>query len=97
MDNDAKVASASMMKDLADATIITVESNDTTLDMILSMSLLLPLEEWFKKLFFTNKNLPKHYANNIYDCLWKDRSRGQQWAILYNPKSDKTCIVDLQR
>lgn len=97
LDNDAKVASASMMKDLADASIITVESNDTTLDMILSMSLLLPLEEWFKKLFFTNKNLPKHYANNIYDCLWKDKSRGQQWAVLYNPKSDKTCIVDLQR
>lgn len=97
LDNDAKVAAASMMKDLADASIITVESNDTTLDMILSTSLLLPFEEWFKKLFFTNKSLPKNYASNIYDCLWKDRAKGVQWAVLYNPKSDKTTIVDLQR
>lgn len=97
LDNDAKVAAASMMKDLADASIITVESNDTTLDMILSTSLLLPFEEWFKKLFFTNKSLPKNYASNIFDCLCKDKSKGLQWALLYNPKTDKTCIVDLQR
>lgn len=86
-----------MMKDLADASVISVDLNDSTLDMILSTSLLVPLEEWFKKLFFTNKNLPKNYASNLYDSLWKERSKGTQWAILYNSKSDKTTIVDLQR
>ncbi|QRG39755.1 hypothetical protein FDK38_004209 [Candidozyma auris] len=97
VENDAKVAAASMMKDLADASVISVDLNDSTLDMISSTSLSVPLEEWFKKLFFTNKNLPKNYASNLYDSLWKERSKGTQWAILYNSKSDKTTIVDLQR
>lgn len=97
LENDSKLAGANLMKGLANAPIVTVDLGDHTLDMILSMSLLTPLEEWLKKLFFADHNLPRSYASAIYDALNKEASRGVRWALLHSPKTDKTTIVDLQR
>lgn len=97
LENDSKLASSNMMKQLASAPIITVDLTDSVLDMILTSSVQVPLEEWFKKLFFTNNKLPKSYASNIYDTLNKESAKGTPWAILHSPKTDKTTIVDLQR
>lgn len=97
LENDSKLAGANLMKDLANAPIVTVDLGDSTLDMILTMSLLTPQEEWLKKLFFTDHKLPRSYASAIYDTLNKEASRGVRWALLHSPKTDKTTIVDLQR
>lgn len=97
LETDAQKASASMLKELGEALIVTVELLDATLDMILSTSLEVSLDEWLKKLFFTNKLMPRSYATNIYDTLNKEKARGSKWAVLYNPKTKKSTIVDLQR
>lgn len=97
LENDSKLAGANMMKELATAPILTVDLTDAVLDMILSTSLLVPQEEWLKKLFFANKQLSKSYASNIFDTLNREAARGTRWAILHAPKTDKTAMVDLQR
>lgn len=97
LESDAKTASMGVLKNLADSLIVTVDLVDSTLDMILSTLLHVPLDEWLKKLFFTNKLIPRSYAANIYDTLTKERARGSRWAMLYNPKTENTAIVDLQR
>lgn len=97
LENDSKLASSNMMKQLAKAPIVTVDLSDSVLDMILTTSVQVLFEEWFKKLFFTNNKLPKSYASAIHDTLNKEASKGTPWAILHSPKTDKTTIVDLQR
>lgn len=97
LENDSKLAGANLMKSMANAPIVTIDLGDSTLDMILTMSLLTSQEEWLKKLFFTDHKLPRSYASAIYDALNKEASRGVRWALLHSPKTDKTTIVDLQR
>lgn len=97
LENDSKLASSNMMKELAKAPIITIDLSDAVLDMILTTSVQVSLEEWFKKLFFINNKIPKSYASAIHDTLNKEASKGTPWAILHSPKTDKTTIVDLQR
>ncbi|OVF09428.1 putative serine/threonine-protein kinase [Clavispora lusitaniae] len=97
LENDSKLAGADLMKSLAKAPIVIVDSNDSTLDMISSMSLNTSQEEWHKKLFFTDNKLPRSYAAAIYETLNKEAARGVRWALLHSPKTDKTTIVDLQR
>lgn len=97
LENDSKLAGANLMKSISNAPIIPVDLGDSTLDMILTMSILTPQEEWLKKLFFADHKLPRSYASAIYDALNKEASRGVRWALLHSPKTDKTSIVDLQR
>lgn len=97
LENDSKLAASNLMKDLAKAPIVTVDLSDSVLDMILSTSVQVPLEEWFKKLFFMNNKIPKSYATAIYDTLNKEAGKGTPWAVLHSPKTDKTTIVNLQR
>lgn len=97
LENDSKLASSNLMKELAKAPIVTVDLSDSVLDMILSTSVEIPFEEWFKKLFFMNNKIPKSYASAIHDALNKEASRGTAWAILHSPKTDKTTMVDLQK
>lgn len=97
LENDSKLAAASMMKTLASATIITVDLTDAVLDMILSTSLEVLQEEWLKRAFSTNNKLPKTFAISIHDTLMKEMLRGARWAILHSPRNDKTSIIDLQR
>lgn len=97
LENDLKLAASNLMKELAKAPIVTVDLTDSVLDMILSTSVQVPLEEWFKKLFFMNNKIPKSYATAIYDTLNKEAAKGTPWAVLHSPKTDKTTLVDLQR
>lgn len=97
LENDSKLAAAEMMKNLAGATIVTVDLTDAVLDMILSTSLEVLQEEWLKRLFSTNNKLPRTFGISIHDALMKEKLRGARWAILHSPRSDKTSIIDLQR
>lgn len=97
LENDSKLAAADMMKNLASATIVTVDLTDAVLDMILSTSLEVLQEEWLKRMYSTNNKLPKTFGISIHDTLMKEMLRGARWAILHSPRSDKTSIIDLQR
>lgn len=97
LENDSKLAAADMMKNLAGATIVTVDLTDAVIDMILSTSLEVLQEEWLKRLFSTNNKLPRTFGISIHDTLMKEMLRGARWAILHSPRSDKTSIIDLQR
>lgn len=95
LENDSKLAAASMLKELARAPILTVDLSDAVLDMILSTSLLVQQEEWLKRAFAINKQLPRSFGVNIYEALKKEADRGTRWVVLHAPKTDKTTIVDL--
>ncbi|GEQ72664.1 hypothetical protein JCM33374_g6351 [Metschnikowia sp. JCM 33374] len=97
LENDSKLAAAAMIKELAKAPILTVDSTDAVLDMISSTSLLVQQEEWLKRAFATNKQLPRNFGVNIYETLKKEADRGTRWVVLHSPKTDKTTIVDLQK
>ncbi|KAM9897831.1 hypothetical protein OXX79_006650 [Metschnikowia pulcherrima] len=97
LENDSKLAAADMLKELARAPILTIDSNDAVLDMISSTSLLVQQEEWLKRAFATNKQLPRSFGVNIYETLKREADRGTRWVVLHAPKTDKTTIVDLQK
>ncbi|KAJ8140889.1 hypothetical protein OY671_005928 [Metschnikowia pulcherrima] len=97
LENDSKLAAADMLKELARAPILTIDSNDAVLDMISSTSLLVQQEEWLKRAFATNKQLPRSFGVNIYETLRREADRGTRWVVLHAPKTDKTTIVDLQK
>lgn len=96
LENDSKLASASLIKSLANSPVITLDARDEVLDMVLMSSLSQP-DEWMKKVIFSHSNLPKSFASNIYNTLKKEASKGTKWAILHSSKTDKTSIVDLQK
>lgn len=96
IENDSKLASASLIKNVANSPIITIDARDEVLDMILITSLNQP-DEWIRKVIFSNNNLPKSFATNIYNTLKKEALKGTRWVILHSSKTDKTCIIDLQK
>lgn len=96
VENDAKIALAQMLKQLASSTIVTVDARDEVLDMI-SVTSIHQTEEWVKKIIFVTNNMPKSYILNIHSALMKEFSRGQKWAVVCSPKTQKTAVVDLQR
>lgn len=97
LENDSKLAGASVMKSLATAPVFPVELNDATLDLLSGLSISVPQEEWVKKIFFSSSKAPKNYVVNLQDQLNREAHRGTEWAILHLTKTDKTVIVDLQR
>lgn len=96
IENDSKLASASLIRNLANSPVITIDARDEVLDMILITSLNQP-DEWIRKVIFSNNNLPKSFATNIYNTLKKESLKGTRWVILHSSKTDKTSIVDLQK
>lgn len=97
LENDSKLAGASVMKSLATAPVFPVELNDATLDLLSGLSISVSQEEWVKKIFFSSNKAPKNYVVNLQDQLNREAHRGTEWAILHLTKTDKTVIVDLQR
>lgn len=97
LENDSRLASANLMKDLSTAPIFNVDLTDAVIDMILNTSIKVLQEEWLKRAFSTNNKLPKSFALNIFDALNKEAAKGTRWAVLHAPKTDKTTVVDLQR
>lgn len=96
VENDSRIASAVLIKDLARAPVITVDAREELLDMISVISIHQP-EEWLKKVLFATNNLPKSFALNIHNALMKEYTKGNKWAIMHTSQTDKTCIIDLQR
>ncbi|ODV82087.1 Serine/threonine-protein kinase [Suhomyces tanzawaensis NRRL Y-17324] len=96
LENDSKVASAELMRNLSSCTVLTVDARDEVLDMIAITSISQP-DEWLRKVIFSANNIPKSYAMNIYNTLTKEASKGQKWVVLHSPKTQKTTMVDLQR
>ena len=82
---------------LARAAVISVDLTDAVLDMMLATSLQVLQEEWLKRAFATNNKLARTFAVSVHDALTKEALRGARWALLHSPRTDKTCIVDLQR
>lgn len=97
LENDAQLAAAHVVKDLARAPVVSVDLPSPTLDVIATALLNVPFEEWFKKLFFANSKLARSYANGIHDALRKEAARGTRWAMVHSTKTDYSVVVDLQR
>lgn len=95
-ENDAKIASSSLMKSLANAPIISIDARDEVIKMILITSLE-QKDEFIKKVTLSSSNFPRSYAVNIYNIMCKERSRGTRWVVLYSTKTQSTTIIDLDR
>lgn len=95
-ENDAKIAGATLIKQLALGPVISVDAREEVLEMILMISLK-QQDEWIRKVIFSSSNLPKSFAINIYNTLVKEAARGTKWVILHAPRTQKTTIVDLER
>ncbi|KAK6465929.1 eIF2-alpha Serine/threonine-protein kinase [Scheffersomyces coipomensis] len=96
LENDSKIASAGFLKDISASPVITVDVRDEVLDMI-AITSIQQQEEWVRKVVYSTNNLPKSFAMNIYNTLMKESAKGQKFAVLYSPKSEKTALIDLQR
>ncbi|CCE82585.1 Piso0_002317 [Millerozyma farinosa CBS 7064] len=96
LESESKVAGADLVQALANSPVITIDARDEVLDMI-SVTSLHQGDEWIRKVVFATNNFPMSFANNIYNTLKKEASKGTKWAILHSPKSNKTSIIDLQR
>lgn len=96
LENDSKMASANFIKILSNAPVIDLDVQDEVLDMIL-ITPLRQQDEWVRKIVYFSNNFPKSFGVNIYNTLKKEANKGTQWAMLHSSKTDKTCVIDLQR
>lgn len=94
---DALKATGGLLSVLGDAPIFTIEAREEVLDMISITSLDQP-EEWKRRVGGVSNATPRSFVSNIYNALAKEAARGAKWGIVYGgPKTQKVCIVDLQR
>lgn len=96
IETDSKNASAAFIRKLATAPIISIDARDEVLEMIEGSSLN-QYDEWMRRILVSVSNLPRSFAINIYNTLKKESSKGTQWAILYSPKTEKTCAINLNK
>lgn len=96
LENDSRIASANFIRTLSSAPVIDLDVQDEVLDMIL-ITPLRQQDEWVRKIVYFSNNFPKSFGVNIYNTLKKEASKGTQWALLHSSKTDKTCVIDLQR
>lgn len=95
-ENSQKAASA-MVGQISSAPVIVVDAKDEVLDMI-AITSVRQADEWKRRVGGVARDSPRSYVQNIYNALSKEASRGIQWAIVTGgKKSDKVCVVDLQR
>lgn len=94
---DALKATSGLLSILGDAPVFTIEAREEVLDMISITSLDQP-EEWKRRVGGVSSATPRSFVSNIYNALAKEAARGTKWGIVYGgPKTQKVCIVDLQR
>lgn len=96
IESDSKNASTAFIKKLATAPIISIDARDEVLEMIEGSSLA-QYDEWMRRILVSASNLPRSFAINIYNTLKKESTKGTQWAILYSPKTEKTCAINLHK
>ncbi|QPG74822.1 hypothetical protein FOA43_002158 [Brettanomyces nanus] len=97
MVDDALKATDSLISTLGGAPVFTIEAREEVLDMISITSLDQP-EEWKRRVGGVSSATPRSFVGNIYSSLAKEAAKGTKWAVVYGgPKSEKMCVVDLQR
>ncbi|KAH3663980.1 hypothetical protein OGAPHI_004694 [Ogataea philodendri] len=95
--DQAAESAESLIRVLESSPIFTIEARDEVLAMISITSLDQP-DEWKRKVGGVSSSTPRSFVANIYNALSKEASKGTKWAILYGgPKTQKVCIVDLQK
>ncbi|ODV95137.1 hypothetical protein PACTADRAFT_49886 [Pachysolen tannophilus NRRL Y-2460] len=95
-EEESRKGSQQLIDSLSSAPIFTIDARDEVLEMISITSLDQP-DEWTRKVGGSSNTTPRSYVRNIYNALSKEASKGTKWAILYNVKTDRTYVCDLQR
>ncbi|GMM31741.1 serine/threonine-protein kinase [Martiniozyma asiatica (nom. inval.)] len=96
-DESAKEKATELMGELTNAPVFTIEVREEVLEMISITSLEQP-DEWKRRVGGVSRDTPRSFITNIYNALSKEASKGTKWAVVYGGnKSDKMCVIDLQR
>ncbi|ODV59830.1 serine/threonine-protein kinase GCN2 [Ascoidea rubescens DSM 1968] len=85
-----------LFDELSKASVFIVDVRDSVVDMICITSLDLS-EEWMRKVGGASNATYRGHLSNIYTALSREANRHGKWAIIYNSKTDKAAICDLQR
>lgn len=97
VDEDAKRGTSILINQMANAPVFIVEAKEEVLDMI-AITSIGQADEWKRRVGGVARDSPRSYITNIYNAFAKEASRGTRWAVVYGGhKTDKMCIVDLQR
>ncbi|GMG32720.1 unnamed protein product [Ambrosiozyma monospora] len=95
--NEASLQSQLLLDTLANSPIFIIEARDEVLDMI-TMTSLGQEDEWSRRVGGASNATPRSFIKNIYNAMSKEKAKGTKWAVLYGGrKSEKVCVVDLQR
>ncbi|TID29854.1 hypothetical protein CANINC_001547 [Pichia inconspicua] len=97
INSSSNQSATNLMNHMRNAPVIVVESKEEVIDMI-AITSVRQADEWKRRVGGVARDLPRSYITNIYNALFKEASRGVKWAIVTGGnKSDKVCVVDLQR
>jgi translation initiation factor 2-alpha kinase 4 len=97
IDENSKQVATNLTNQISNAPLFVIETKEEVLDMI-SITSVQQADEWKRRVGGIARDLPRSYITNIYNALFKEASRGVRWAIISGgTKSDKVCVVDLQR
>lgn len=96
-DENSKKLTSDLLLQMANAPVFIVETKEEVLDMI-AITSVQQADEWKRRVGGIARDLPRSYITNIYNALSKEASKGVKWAMISGGnKSDKVCVVDLQR
>lgn len=96
VEHEARKSANSLMEKIASSPVFTIDVKDEVFDMISITSLEQP-EEWKRKVGGASSSTNRSYITNIYTALKREAIRGEKWAVLSNPRSGATTVVDLAR
>ncbi|ODV82703.1 hypothetical protein CANARDRAFT_30621 [[Candida] arabinofermentans NRRL YB-2248] len=95
--DQALSASMQLIETLSKCPVFFIDAKAEVLEMISITSLDLP-DEWKRRVGGVSSSTPRSFVSNIYNALSKEAARGSKWAIIYGgPKTEKLCVIDLQR
>ncbi|OWB58013.1 kinase activity protein [[Candida] boidinii] len=93
---ETRKASVSLLHELEDAPVLSIDARDEVLEMI-TITSLAQEDEWKRRVGGASSATPRNFLVNIYNALSKEAAKGSRWAIIHAPKTGKQCICDLQR
>ena len=97
IEEDAKKATSDLLGQMSNVSVLIIETKEEVLDMI-AITSIHQAEEWKRRVGGIARDTPRSFITNIYNALIKEASRGVRWAVVYGGhKTDKVCVVDLQR
>lgn len=96
-EEDAKKTTSGLLGQMSNAPVLIIEAKEEVLDMI-AITSVNQADEWKRRVGGIAKDTPRSFITNIYNALAKEASRGVRWVVVYGGhKTDKVCVVDLQR